>query len=220
MTFNKELFAELLNKAKGEDRSINKYAAEIDISPAHISRLLRNLIDTAPYPETISKFAQGAYNGVSYDMLMQAAGHIIKEADTIEAVSSNCKFDSKLEKEFLQILISELYQSEYEWTIEKSSGHEYIPDVTIRLKNAEYATWYIELKSYRSVQRNDIYRLYGAITTLDLSSDTKLTIAVDSIESFDYLIKTPPKSLRANLFIMLVDFNSRKIIKEERLCQY
>ncbi|MDQ4682984.1 hypothetical protein, partial [Stenotrophomonas maltophilia group sp. RNC7] len=197
MTFDKELFAELLSKAKGDDRSINKYAAEIDISPAHISRLLRKLIDAAPSPETIGKFAQGAYNGVTYEMLMQAAGHIIKETDPIESVNSSWKCDSNLEKEFLQILISELYQNEYEWTIEKSKGRYYIPDVTIRLKNSEYSTWYIELKSSHSVQLHDFYRLYGAITTLDLTADTKFSIAVDSIEAFDHLIKTPPISLRA-----------------------
>lgn len=219
MTFDKELFAELLRKAKG-DRSINKYASEIDISPAHISRLLRKLIDTAPSPETISKFSQGAHNGITYEMLMQAAGHIIKRSDSNEAVNFSWKYDSNLEKEFLQILISELYQNEYEWTIEKSKGRYYIPDVTIRLKNSEYSKWYIELKTSNSIHLLDFYRLYGAITTLDLSSDTKFSIAVDSMEAYEHLKRTPPISLRANLFIMLVDFNSRKIVKEERLCQY
>ena len=220
MTFDKELFAVLLKKAKGEDRSINKYAADIDISPAHISRLIRSKIDKAPSPETINKFALGAYNGVTYEMLMQAAGHIIKNTDSFESANSNWKYDTNLEKDFVQILISELYKNEYEWAIEKSKGQYYIPDVTIRLKNSEYTTWYIELKSSYAVKLHDIYRLYGCIATLDLTPDTKFSIAVDSIEAFDNLVHTPPASLRANLFIMLVDFNARKIIKEERLCQY
>lgn len=75
MTFDKEMFAELLDKAKG-DRSINNYAKECGISPAHISRLLRAMIETPPSPETIEKLTRYAYNSVSYIDLMKAAGHI------------------------------------------------------------------------------------------------------------------------------------------------
>lgn len=46
--FNKEEFAALLEKAKG-DRSINKYAEETSVSAAHISRFLRAMIDS-PLP--------------------------------------------------------------------------------------------------------------------------------------------------------------------------
>jgi len=69
----KETFANLLKEAKG-NRSINQYANEVDISAAHISRLLRSLVDSLPSPDTISKLAKGAYNGVTYSELMLAAG--------------------------------------------------------------------------------------------------------------------------------------------------
>lgn len=72
--FDKEKFAHLLNKAKG-NRSINKYAADCGIAAAHISRLLRSLVDTPPNPPTIEKFTKHSIGNVSYEDLMAAAGH-------------------------------------------------------------------------------------------------------------------------------------------------
>jgi hypothetical protein len=66
VNFNKELFADLLIKAKG-NRSINQYANDIKVSPAHISRLIRKMLNSPPSPETIKKFAQSAYNGITYE---------------------------------------------------------------------------------------------------------------------------------------------------------
>lgn len=84
--FNKKLFADLLNKAKG-DRSVNEYARQSGISSAHISRLLRALLDTPPSPATIEKLAQYSY-GITYEELMEAAGHVnerqIDLLDTLE----------------------------------------------------------------------------------------------------------------------------------------
>jgi len=62
--FDLVTFAILLEKAKG-DRSINQYANTIDISAAHISRLLRKLVKAPPSPDTINKFASSACNGVN-----------------------------------------------------------------------------------------------------------------------------------------------------------
>ncbi len=75
MNFDKKDFAFLLSKARGS-RSRNKYAEECGISSAHISRLLREKIDTPPSPETIQKFSSVAHNGITYEDLMIAAGYI------------------------------------------------------------------------------------------------------------------------------------------------
>lgn len=74
--FNKEKFAELLLLAKGSERSINQYGLHSDISPAHISRLLRGKLNAPPSPDTIKKLADKAHNGVTYEELMKAAGHL------------------------------------------------------------------------------------------------------------------------------------------------
>ena len=53
-----------------------------------------------------------------------------------------------------------------------------------------------------------------------MASDTKASVAVGSKNEYDLLISNPPQSLRANLYIMLIDIGSWKITKEEKLCQY
>ncbi|RIE01754.1 hypothetical protein D3H35_13200 [Cohnella faecalis] len=218
MSFDVERFADLLKSAKG-NRSINKYAQDIDISAAHISRLIRGLIGTPPSPETINKFAQGAHNGVSYNELMMAAGHIGK-ANVNEDGNADRETGSRLEKEFLHILLSELYQQDYEWSFEKSRGARFTPDFTIKLNNADYTVWHIELKSSTVIKDPYLYRLYGTIATLEMSPSVKFTIAVESLEAYNYIKDFPPVSLRANLFVMLVDFQKKAIVNEERLCRY
>lgn len=118
--FDKHKFSELLFKAKGE-RSINHYALHCGVSAAHISRLLRELIDTPPNPETIRKFADKAHNSVSYEQLMEAAGYIesktsIKKENKINdkithAVNDDPEllafWDEMKERESLQLLFKQ-----------------------------------------------------------------------------------------------------------------
>ena len=90
MTFNKDEFARLLGLAKG-DRSINQYALHSGISAAHISRLMRSLLDTPPNPDTIKSLSEKAYGEVSYNALMKSAGHFDDDV-----AGSNSDWDSKL----------------------------------------------------------------------------------------------------------------------------
>lgn len=74
MPFDKEKFANLLRKAMG-NRSINQYWLNSEVSATYISRLLRKLVDNPPGPEIIRKLADTAQNEVTYQDLMEAAGH-------------------------------------------------------------------------------------------------------------------------------------------------
>ncbi len=73
--FDKEAFADLLHKARG-DRSINQYGLHAGVDPGYISRLVRAIPDTAPGPGIIRRLAAKAYGGVKFEDLMIAAGHI------------------------------------------------------------------------------------------------------------------------------------------------
>ena len=89
--FDKEAFAELLEKAKG-DRSINQYGKHCDVEPGYISRLLRGLREQPPSADIINKLASRAYNGVTAEEFMVAAGYIgdptpIKTDDLPETVA-------------------------------------------------------------------------------------------------------------------------------------
>lgn len=93
--FDKKNFAFLLKQAKG-DRSINQYALHSGISAAHISRLLRELLDTPPSPETIKLLADKAMNDVTYNDLMKAAGHLINDEDKIENESATIDIGKRI----------------------------------------------------------------------------------------------------------------------------
>ena len=73
--FDKKAFAKLLTLALGK-RSINQYERDSGVSAAHISRLMRELVDTPPSPQTIEKLSAKAHNEVSYEDLMKAAGYL------------------------------------------------------------------------------------------------------------------------------------------------
>ena len=212
--FDAITFAILLKKAKG-DRSINKYANIIGVSAAHISRLLRNLVKSPPAPDTINKLAGGALNGVTYSELMVAAGHI--DDKTEELSIENKRIQTKEnEKKFFQVILSDLYTRDFEWSLNKTSNGP--ADLMIEISNGEYSKWYIQIKPF--VTSRTIYNVYGQIASIELTSDIKVSIAVGSKNEFDLFINTPPRSLRANLYVMLVDLNSGRIMKEEKLCQY
>jgi hypothetical protein len=74
-SFDKPKFAELLDKAKG-NRSINQYGLHSGVDAGYISRLLRKMVEAAPLPPTLKKLADKAYNGITYEDFMIAAGHL------------------------------------------------------------------------------------------------------------------------------------------------
>ena len=123
--FNKEEFANLLDRAKGE-RSINNFASETGVSAAHISRFLRQMIASPPTPETISKFAAKAHNEVTYQDLMVAAGHLARKDESDGNKENTVERDSpqnlriqmeELEKKFRQVILADLYESPYKWSV-------------------------------------------------------------------------------------------------------
>lgn len=73
--FDKQSFADLLRTAIGT-LSISEFGRQINVSPSHISRLLRQLTPGAPSPEIIKKITEKAQNHITYEQLMTAAGHL------------------------------------------------------------------------------------------------------------------------------------------------
>lgn len=226
--FNKVEFARLLEKAKGS-RTITKYAEESGVSASHISRLLRGLLDTAPSPETISKLATKAYNKVSYKDLLNAAGHIEVSTDPEINDSDIQEFSPyrrrelylELENRFMQIILSHLNTQDYDWSIQKPRGTTYRPDMMVSINDGESRKWYLEFKVSLSNQRGPAtYHTYGLATSIDLEPTDKFTIVVNSENYYKQFIGAPPKNLRANLYVMLIDLEEGRIIKEEKICEY
>lgn len=230
--FNKAEFAMLLEKAKG-DRSINQYASDTEVSAAHISRFLRELIDAPPAPETISKLASKAYNDITYQDMMIAAGHLARRDDSNEHETIEVREDSPtnfrnqmelIEKRFMQIILADLYDKPFEWSPVKPEGRMRFPDMILNIDDAEYKRWYLEFKatfnSRSSISLMHFQSVYGMIAMTELNATDKFTIVVNDIKLFDYYFKRPPLSLKANIYVMLIDLEKGQIIHEEKLCSY
>jgi hypothetical protein len=80
VSFDRERFANLLEKAKGK-RSINKYGNDSNVDPGYISRLLRQLIPSPPSAIIIKKLADIAMNEVTAEDLLHAAGYLDEKKD-------------------------------------------------------------------------------------------------------------------------------------------
>lgn len=231
--FNKEEFAVLLDRAKG-DRSINNFANETGVSAAHISRFLRQMIASPPTPETISKFAAKAHNEVSYQDLMVAAGHLARKDNTTEGDKENeVERDSpmnfrrqreELEKKFIQVILADLYEKPFKWSVEKPESRFHQPDMILNIDNEGYNKWYLDFYPSIPNRRNQMsFKLgfvYGSIAMYELHETEKITIVVNDEKDFNIIMRKPPLSLRANLYVMLIDLEWGKILKEEMLCKY
>ena len=227
--FNKEEFAVLLDRAKG-DRSINNFANETGVSAAHISRFLRQIIASPPTPETISKLAAKAHNEVTYQDLMVAAGHLAQQTDNDEnrELVKDSPFNfrqrrEELEKKFIQVILADLYEKPFKWSVEKPEGRVNYPDMILNIEYEDYNKWYLDFYPNVYRHRGPSFKLsvvYGTVAMYDLLETDKITIVVNDERDFNMIMRRPPLSLRANLYVMLIDLEWGKIVKEEKLSSY
>lgn len=68
----------LLDKAKG-DRSLRQFAIECDISYVQMRKLVLCQQENPPRPKLIKKIAEHCAEGVTFEDLMYAAGHVAPE---------------------------------------------------------------------------------------------------------------------------------------------
>ncbi|MDW8801472.1 hypothetical protein P8V03_09925 [Clostridium sp. A1-XYC3] len=212
MTFNKQEFADLLEKARG-DRSITRYASEVGLSPAHISRLLRKLLDTPPSPATIAKLSQLAHNGVTYKDFMIAAGHI-NDIENKDQISNK---NLSIEKKFHQTLTPYLFSLENVKSITPPGKNLGLFTLIVDFKDGSYRRWYVAFME--AVNKNIFLNFLGHLTLNSFKTNEKITVVVTSQKEYNVVLNNKPKSLNANLYVMLIDLNSLEIIKEEVLCE-
>lgn len=229
-TFNKAEFAQLLERAKG-DRSINQYATDTDVSAAHISRFLREMIVTPPAPETLSKLASKAYNEVTYRDFMVAAGHIVAPYNAgderiVDPDSPQYRRHQmeEMERRFIQIILADLYTKPFKWSVEQPERRMMVPDMVLNIDDGRYTRWYFEFKMIRgrsaSMPLILLQQVFYMLATMPLEPTDKFTIVVNEERAFDFFFRRPPITLRANVYVMLVDLEEGKVVKEEKLCEY
>lgn len=74
LTFDKGRFKTILTQARGT-RTNEDYARSSNVSRAYISAYMNGKRDEPPSPDIIRKLADKAFNGVTYEDFMEAAGH-------------------------------------------------------------------------------------------------------------------------------------------------
>lgn len=231
--FNREKFADLLEKARG-GRSINQFANETGVSSAHISRFLRKLIESPPTPETISKLVSKAYNDVTYQDMMIAAGHLGETEDCYSEFNQNLTVNSPInaktemansEKRFVQIILADLFNnSEFTWSVEKNGDQSMLSDMVINIENNKYTKWLLDFKptleDKRFLSHIHFYAIYGQLSTKQFLPTDKYTIVVNSSAFYNQLINTPPVSIKANIFAMLIDLEKSEVVEETVLSEF
>lgn len=110
--FNSELLIQLIRNAQG-NRSLNQFAQACEIDSGNLSRILNNKNKQAPKPETLRKIANNALNGVTYEDLMSAAGHISLEGAEKRASEAvlTAKDEQDIEKK-IQLLRQDLLNNQ------------------------------------------------------------------------------------------------------------
>lgn len=207
-------FIKKLRKEQG--LSQRELAEKSGISSAEISR-----IETGDRkkvsPDVLREIAPVLK--VSYAELMDKAGYISSSSH-----STIIAEHQESEKKFLSIITPKLIMEG--WNIELLTREHAVSDVVAKKGDQE---WHIEFKYFRTRKDSDkhfreermvkeaIIRVYGMLTFCDYSQITKYTIAVSSEKAFNIIKKFPPKMLKLNASVMLVDLENGVFVKEEQL---
>ena len=111
--FRKNILSMLLEKARGE-RSLRQFAIECDISYVQMRKLVLCAQENPPRPKLIKKIAEHCVEGVTFEDLMFASGHIVPERavrphsedDVVRKLKSLPPKSRKLAESYIDFLIS------------------------------------------------------------------------------------------------------------------
>ncbi len=244
----KKQFAELLEKAKGENRSFGAYAKAAGVSPASLSRMLKG--DFLPKPETVEKLTSSEanpQNGVTYDAMMSIlkGDRILAYCERLLDISTSLPEDSS-PKEIKRSAISErimavsLYEKEaisqiYTALAEKGmifkkmAGDDVASnrraDLEIELIDQPVNKWIFEVKYYPKVEfgnrLREIYFALGQLVTFNVDSDTKLTLVVNDDSVFRKISQMAYSiAFRGELSVALYDIEKKCFLEEKYLSNY
>ncbi len=99
---------DLIDKAKGDDRSYYEYAKEADVSPAAFSRIKKG--DYVPSPVVIEKLTKNSEGRVTYAEMMQAAGHYTNALNittgVLQTIHANDSFKEECTSKIYSLLVN------------------------------------------------------------------------------------------------------------------
>lgn len=218
--FDTARFAYLLNKAKG-NRSINQYAKVSGVSSAHISRLLREKIESPPNPITISKLSSASKDRVSYESLMVAAGYMEEESLNLEHTSTNNKDKKSKIKKMTLSFMSSIYhlEADLNWSILNNPGSDNYKYIRLLASSESMEPQEWEIKLVSNLTHEELILLYGRLAILKPNQGIRYGILVLTLEEFELITKNYPKSLSLDVFAILLDIEKNEVVKKEQIAE-
>jgi len=197
---------ELRNNAGLSQRSLEKLSG---ISNAEISRMETG---ERKNPSPMSLKAIAPHLGVSYEELLEKAGYINNQED----LSSLHKYNNvqMFEEKFIEIITPKLIKEG--WAVEPCPPSS-IGDILAKKSEIKWNLYfkYIEDSPKTSfITREILFNTYGKLAVYDGNQITKFTVVTNNQNSYSIFVKFAPINLKIKISIMLVDFESNKILQE------
>ena len=209
---DKQRMADLLCKAKGESRSLRKFADDIDVNVSTISRISNKKIARHVDSEVIAKMAAGAEseNENLFDELMSANGmqKVIVETHCIDLKQQQLRvltYCDKLKKisprqvsvyEWLdqtwKAIANSLTEADIKYEIEFEDSNSYFWDYRVTSDVID-GDWVFDVKkclnfsAIRSVERS-IYKIMADHFRLDHDDYGKISIVLDNVLAYKEIV--------------------------------
>lgn len=204
--FNQQAFIEILKKAIGT-RQHKTFAAEIGVSPTHLSRMLNPSYKGQPSLATLEKIAEHAENAVTYQELLAAAGYQAAPAkEQLEAYSGT--------------ILAAVQRLQIPWFSDNTGNRPC--QLAIHFLEAPIEHWYFQFVPghERKVIGAKMPGLFYDLLFTEVSEKDKYSFVVSSDQAYETFTDKLPKNLNLTLSVIQIDTAALKVIREKEICRH
>lgn len=204
--FNQQAFIEILKKAIGT-RQHKTFAAEIGVSPTHLSRMLNPSYKGQPSLATLEKIAEHAENAVTYQELLAAAGYQAAPAkEQLEAYSGT--------------ILAAVQRLQIPWFSDNTGNRPC--QLAIHFLEAPIEHWYFQFVPghERKVIEAKMPGLFYDLLFTEVSEKDKYSFVVSSDQAYETFTDKLPKNLNLTLSVIQIDTAALKVIREKEICRH
>lgn len=208
--FNQQAFIEILKKAIGT-RQHKTFAAEIGVSPTHLSRMLNPSYKGQPSLTTLEKIAEHAENAVNYQELLAAAGY-------------QAEYQAAPAKEQLEAysgtILAAVQRLQIPWFSDNTGNRPC--QLAIHFLEAPIEHWYFQFVPghERKVIEAKIPGLFYDLLFTEISEKDKYSFVVSSDQAYETFTDKLPKNLNLTLSVIQIDTATLKVIREKEICRH
>lgn len=204
--FNQQAFIEILKKAIGT-RQHKIFAAEIEVSPTHLSRMLNPSYKGQPSLATLEKIAEHAENAVTYQELLAAAGYqAVPAKEQLEAYSGT--------------ILAAVQRLQTPWFSDNTGNRPC--QLAIHFLEAPIEHWYFQFVPghERKVIEAKMPGLFYGLLFTEVSEKDKYSFVVSSDQAYEIFADKLPKNLNLTLSVIQIDTAALKVIREKEICRH